>query len=264
MIWPFSKSRVGSSGHLPQVPEGLILFAIGDIHGRVDLLRELHEKIIEEIADKPEDCQKVVLYVGDYIDRGLNSFEVIDLLTSDPLPGFEGVFLMGNHEEMLIRFLQDPTLGDFWFSIGGKATALSYIGQIRRQTPEVREALGSQDPGAIHEILRDAIPLEHLKFFAKLKLSHEVGDYFFVHAGIKPGIEIEDQTPRDLLWIRDEFIKSKKDHGKVVVHGHSISHDPELCPNRINVDTGAFATNNLTCLVLEGATQHFISTRAGG
>lgn len=254
MIWPFSKRGTTKRDEYPRIPEDMRIFAVGDIHGRTDLLKRLHQQILEDAATCPPACEKVVVYVGDYIDRGLDSRGVIDLLSSNPLPGFAQVCLMGNHEQMLLNFLEDESVGEFWFAIGGKATVFSYT----KDSDD--PAVSSRSFPEIQEALRRNIPEKHFRFFSRLKFCHEIGDYFFAHAGVRPGTPIEEQDPRDLLWIREEFTQSKREHGKVVVHGHSISRKPEIRANRINVDTGAYATNALTCVVLEGGEQRMIST----
>jgi serine/threonine protein phosphatase 1 len=160
---------------------------------------------------------------------------------------------MGNHEDFMLRLLEDPSIAPLWIVNGGDATLYSY-------GVDWRGPYGAGDLEAISKGLRAALPDRHLKFLRSLALSHEEGDYLFVHAGIRPGRDLATQTPEDLMWIRDEFLRSDADHGKVVVHGHSISPEPELLDNRIGIDTGAFATGRLTCLVLDGATRRILQT----
>lgn len=237
----------------PRVPVGTRVYAVGDIHGRQDLLIRLLEAIREDAASDPPD-RRVLVYIGDYVDRGLESKAVIDLLLGDPMPGFESVFLKGNHEDWLLRFLADPAVGHEWLPHGGLATLLSY-------------GVVLPEGGSHHQLLRHAreslgcaLPATHRAFLEALSLSHSEGDYLFVHAGIRPGIPVEAQDEQDLLWIRDPFISDGSDHGVVVVHGHSVSDAPEVLRNRIGIDTGAYATGRLACLVLEGAGRRFIST----
>lgn len=238
----------------PSVPQGSCVYAVGDIHGRVDLLEALHDKILADAAARPAE-RRVVVYLGDYIDRGSASPQVIDLLLDRPLPGFESVHLMGNHEESLLRFLHDTSGGPAWLFYGGEATVASY-----GVDPNVRPPRGTDPMAILQEELLRRLPPRHLDFLHGLKLTHVEGDYLFVHAGIRPGVPIESQSPEDLLWIRREFLTSTADHGRVVVHGHSISASPENRPNRIGIDTGAFASDRLTCVVLDGTSRIFLQT----
>ena len=236
------------------VPDDIRVYAIGDIHGRADLLRQMHQMILEDASKKGASLQNLIIYLGDYVDRGLESRDVIELLMSSSLPGFQSICLKGNHEDLFLRFLEDPGIGPSWFDLGGNATVYSYGLGIPQDLPrEIRFA-------QIREELQAALPPAHFEFLTNLQLMFEVGDYLFVHAGIRPGKELAEQLPQDLLWIRDEFTNSRTNHGKIVVHGHSISFKPEIRENRIGIDTGAYVTNNLTCLVLENDTKRFLST----
>ena len=236
------------------VPAGTRVYAVGDIHGRLDLLRELHARIQADAREYPAS-RRVLVYVGDYIDRGYESRQTIDYLLDHPLPEFETVHLMGNHERTLLDFLDDVSLGPGWLRYGGRETLFSYGITWDRDLAGADECLSR-----IQETLRGTLPSAHREFFAGLRLTHVEGDYLFVHAGIRPGVPIERQDQDDLLWIREEFLRSRADHGKIVVHGHSIAEAPELLPNRIGIDTGAFATGRLTCLVLDGDRRSFIAT----
>lgn len=236
------------------VPDGMRFYVVGDIHGRVDLLRTLHERIRADSAALPGNTRKILICLGDYIDRGYESRAVLDLLIGNPLPDFEPVFLKGNHEDVLLRFLKDPVVGRGWFAIGGRETLLSYGVSV---PPGVATPERLQD---IQRRLKSALPKEHLDFISKLRLSHEAGDYFFVHAGIRPGRSLARQDPGDLLWSRDDFLRSEKTHAKIIVHGHSITSEPEVRANRIGIDTGAYSSNRLTCLVLEGQSRAFLQT----
>lgn len=237
----------------PSVPKGTRVYAIGDIHGRADLLREMHRKIREDFARAPVE-RPVVVYLGDYIDRGLDSRQVIDLLLDEPLDGFERVHLRGNHEDFMLRFLEDASLGHSWLLNGGDATIYSYgVGQGDAALPEDRIL-------HIQAALATALPSRHLDFLRGLSFSHVEGDYLFVHAGIRPAVPLEKQDPLDLMWIRDEFLHSTVRHSKVVVHGHSIQFTPEVKPNRIGIDTGAYATGTLTCLMLQNTHRDFLHT----
>jgi serine/threonine protein phosphatase 1 len=194
-----------------------------------------------------------VVYVGDYVDRGDDSRGVIELLSAGPLPGFRSVHLMGNHEDIMLRFLEDASAAPLWIANGGDATLYSY-------GVPWRPAASEGDYDYVQAEFRRALPESHLRFLRRLALSHVEGDYLFVHAGIRPGREIELQDAADLMWIRGEFLDSDADHGKVVVHGHTISPEPVLRDNRIGIDTGAVATGRLTCLVLDGSSQRILQT----
>lgn len=235
------------------VPPGTRVYAVGDIHGRADLLREAHE-LIQADLDRAPVGRKLVIYLGDYVDRGLESRQVIDLLLDEPLAGVETVYLKGNHEQFMLTFLDDIGVGPNWLTNGGNATLYSYgVGMGEAATAEERMI-------AAQAALRDAVPPRHLAFLRDLQLIHREGDYVFVHAGLKPGRPLEDQVEDDLLWIRDEFLHSDRDFGGVVVHGHSISPEPEIRANRIGIDTGAFASGVLTTLVLEESGRGFLQT----
>jgi serine/threonine protein phosphatase 1 len=235
---------------LPRVPDGTRVYAIGDIHGRLDLLVEIERRIADDAA-AAETARNIVVYLGDYVDRGSQSREVIERLIERPLAGFERILLRGNHEDSMLQFLVDVQIGPAWLAYGGAATLLSY---------------GIAPPGSdrdfvrVQEELRAKLPERHLAFLRRLKLRHVEGDYFFVHAGIRPGIPLDDQRPEDLLWIRDEFLLSPRDFGKLIVHGHTITKTPDIKRNRIGIDTGAFASGTLTCLVLQGDARSFLQT----
>jgi serine/threonine protein phosphatase 1 len=199
--------------------------------------------------------RRVLLYVGDYVDRGLESRQVIDRLLTRPPEGFEVVHLRGNHEEAFLGFLEGKPIAFDWFKYGGLETLYSYEVAIPRKPSTDRE---------FDEVRRQAVaavPPAHVEFLRTCGLWHVEGDYAFVHAGIRPGVPLESQHPADLLWIRDAFLASRADHGgKIIVHGHTICERPEIRPNRINIDTGAYASGRLTCLVLEGADRRFLHT----
>jgi serine/threonine protein phosphatase 1 len=252
-----SRPRPQAIERVTSVPPGSRVYAIGDIHGRADLLADLHGKLKDD-ARQGRIERRCVVYLGDYVDRGLQSREVIDLLLDAPLEGFESVHLMGNHEEFMLRFLEEPKAGPGWFMNGGGATLYSYgVRMPARGTDLTRIShLGEQ--------LRGNLPERHLAFLTRLKRWHIEGDYYFVHAGIRPGVPLEEQRDEDILWIREPFLDDQSDHGKMVVHGHTITPEPELRPNRIGIDTGAYATGVLTCLVLEGSERRFLQTSAQG
>ena len=230
---------------------GRRVYCIGDVHGRVDLLRELHGLIAEDA--RSFEGHRAIIYLGDLIDRGMNSCEVVDLLLDDPLAGFEAVYLKGNHEQTLLDFLEYPEQAEGWLAWGGRETVASYGVAL---PPGLRRA----DPQAIRDDLVALIPERHVEFFRGMAVYHEVDDYLFVHAGIRPGVPLHEQSDTDLMWIRGEFLESEEDHGRVVVHGHSITEQVEMRPNRIGIDTGAYCSGVLTCLVLEGQERRLMQT----
>jgi len=233
----------------PRTPAGRRIYAVGDVHGRTDLLSKLFMRIDDDLKSRPS-IDSIQVFLGDYIDRGPNSRQVIDLLIARQQRR-DVLFLKGNHEACALQFLGNPTVLPAWQSIGGIHTLLSY---------GVRPARGD-DPETHHKVsiaLREAMPDSHRRFIGGLALSFTCGDFFFVHAGVRPGIPLQAQSQRDLLWIRDDFLLHEEDFGKVVVHGHTPIYKPEIRSNRINIDTGAYATGQLTCLVLEGDGMSFL------
>ena len=237
------------------VPEGVRVYAIGDIHGSAHLLDALMERVTADVGPDAT-ARRVLVYLGDYVDRGLESPRVIDTLIAGPPEGFEQVCLMGNHEEAMFGFLEDISIGPMWLRNGGGETLLAY-GVSLPSTGSTSDRLE-----AARQELRSRLPAAHLDFLRELKLFHVEGDYLFVHAGVRPGVALGDQHRNDLLWIREEFLRSNADLGHVVVHGHTITPDPQVRSNRVGIDTGAYATGVLTCLVLEGTERRFIQTGA--
>ena len=236
-----------------RVPEGTRIYAIGDIHGRADLLRRLY-RVIADDAARVRDRRRIAVHLGDYVDRGPDSRGVIELVLGAQLEGFERVFLKGNHEQMMLDFLDGTGDALMWFYNGGDATAASY-------GVDVGGSLGwDGEWAAEREALRRAVPPPHLAFMRGLELKAVYGDYLFVHAGIRPGVAIEAQDKEDLLWIREPFLGFTGDHAKVVVHGHTVARAPQFAGNRIGIDTGAYATGVLTALVLDGAERTLLNT----
>lgn len=234
-------------------PPGSRVYVIGDIHGRVDLLERIHDRIERDIERVAPD-RSVVVYVGDYIDRGEKSREVLDLLLDTPIRATERVHLLGNHEDFLLTFLDDPTVGDLWLKNGGDATIYSYgVGAPSVPDREERHRMMRED-------LLNKLPETHLDFLRNLERFHVEGDYAFVHAGIRPGVPLSDQVNGDLLWIRGEFLDSRVDHEMCIVHGHTITDDVEVRWNRIGIDTGAYYSGRLTCLVLDDESRAVLQT----
>jgi serine/threonine protein phosphatase 1 len=233
----------------PRVPEGVRIYAIGDIHGRADLLDRMLNCIDADLASNPVRLG-IEVYLGDYIDRGPASREVVDRLVARKRT-FRAVFLKGNHEGYLTRFLANPAILVDWQSYGGLETLMSY-----GITPSINANAATRAQLAV--ALDEALPESHRRFIGNLKPSFTCGDYFFVHAGVRPGVPLAKQREEDLLWIRQDFLLHEEDFGKIVVHGHTPVQQPDVRPNRINIDTGAFATGRLTCLRLEDNRIDFI------
>ena len=234
----------------PMCPPDTRIYSIGDIHGCEDLLRQLQALIIEDSSDYTG--HKKIIYLGDYIDRGEHSKQVIELLVEHPLTGFESIYLRGNHEQSLLDFLVEPDIGRSWFNYGGLQTLVSY-GVKFSKIPTSKD-----DLKALQSDLKDKIPSNHLAFYKNTDFYHESGHYYFVHAGVKPGLSLDKQQASSQLWIRDEFIGHTKPFEKIIVHGHTCSEQAEFKINRIGIDTCAYASGKLTCLVLEHESQRII------
>ncbi len=235
----------------PRTPEGMRLYAVGDIHGRDDLLAPLMADVAAD-GERHPDKRKIIVFLGDYVDRGLQSKQVIDRLVALKLDGFETVFLKGNHELAMLQFLGDAQFGRTWKYYGGLETLHSY---------GINELTLSDDSGDFErerERLIDILPVDHRQFLETLLSSTEYGDYFFAHAGVRPGVSLARQIEDDLLWIRDDFLQSRASFGKVVVHGHTPAESATFKSNRIGIDTGAYMTGVLTCLVLDGLSRGVI------
>jgi len=224
---------------------------IGDLHGRSDLLDKMVDEIKRDIDQNPAR-ESLTVTLGDYVDRGPDSRGVLDRLVRNPFPT-DYIALKGNHEELFETFLTRPAIGPQWRRLGGLETLHSY------KVPVTQMMVGQGFDEAA-EALRQALPEAHSTFLGGLKLSLTFGGYFLCHAGVRPGVPLESQKAEDLLWIRDEFLSSKAHFGKIVVHGHTPTQSPEVLANRINIDTGAFATGRLTCLVIEEGSLRILST----
>ncbi len=243
-LWPDADSPRACA------PDDTRIYAVGDVHGCAGLLEQLQDAIRRD-ADSAAESRKIVVYLGDYVDRGPDSAGVLSILIDRPLDGIEQVCLKGNHEDFLLRFLEDPGICDLWLMNGGRATLRSYGLSVERA--------GAEDAAAaLSDAFRARLPDAHLRFLQDLRLSHRAGGYLFVHAGIRPGVDLSQQTADDLLWIRDPFLRSSYDHGCVVVHGHTPVEAPEVCFNRINIDTGAVWSGCLTALVMHGDRRSFL------
>ena len=245
--------RGGAPATRGTLPDGLRIYAIGDVHGRFDLLEALYGRIEEDLDAAPPQ-RSIEIILGDYIDRGPQSRDVLDWLLDAPPATDERICLLGNHEDMLLSALGEPAFLDQWLVNGGRATLDSYL--PGRRSP----AMARTDE--LHAALVAALPARHRHFLAGLPRMRRFGSYAFVHAGLRPGRTLADQDPQDLVWIREPFLSSGADFGVVVVHGHTPSPEPEVRANRINIDTGAFFTGRLTALALDGERRRFL--QAGG
>jgi serine/threonine protein phosphatase 1 len=226
------------------LPPGQRVYAIGDIHGCDAQLANLHEIIAEDLARRPVD-QPVLLHIGDYVDRGANTAGVLRrLLGGPPIQGMPVVNLLGNHDETMLNALSgDRPAATDWLFAGGRPALESY----------------GVDPDSPRESWSETVPAEHLDFLRNLTLAHRAGGYFFVHAGIRPGVPLDRQAREDLLRMRQPFLYSEAMFGAVVVHGHTPVKDPVVRHNRIAIDTGAVFGGKMTCVVLEGETLGFLT-----
>lgn len=229
-------------------PAGVRIYAIGDIHGELGLLEQLQSAIDDDLAAHPID-NAIEVTLGDYIDRGPDSRGVIHHLSTRPPQGRTRISLMGNHEDYLVQFLDDPTVLYDWLPNGGVPTLTSYGVNVDRS---------NVDPARVHQEFTAALPQHHRAFITGLQTSHRSGDVLLVHAGIRPTVPLDEQTSHDLMWIRRDFLAHAGPLPVRVVHGHTPVRHPVVLPYRISVDTGAFATGVLTCCVLEGDTVRFI------
>ncbi len=240
-----------------KVPEGRRVYAVGDIHGRADLLEQLIDDLLADIAAGGFRAPPILVFLGDYVDRGVRSRDVIDLLLSERLSPFETYFLKGNHEAAMLQFLSDPGIGPRWAEYGGVETLVSYgVRPPRTRTSKEEWEQASQD-------LRIALPANHVAFLNNLDLSVRIGDYVFVHAGVRPGVPLDQQAEHDLLWIRDDFLHDSRWTGALIVHGHTPEHAPYRDSRRIGIDTGAYISGRLTAARFEHDRVEFISTSPG-
>jgi serine/threonine protein phosphatase 1 len=241
-MFSWLKAVVHRDQDYPAAPEGQVIYAIGDIHGRSDCLARVHELIDQDVARRSRRESAVEIYIGDYVDRGQDSKGVIELLLRrakmTPV-----VLLRGNHETTMEAFLRGLTTFEDWRKLGGLETILSYDVDAR--------ALLANGGTIRPRDVAERLPVSHTRFFSKLKSFYICGRYCFVHAGMRPGIPLERQSIEDLIWIRDDFLNFAGDFGYIVVHGHTPTPDVEFLPNRVNIDTGAYATNRLSAIRID-------------
>lgn len=227
------------------VPPGTRVYAVGDIHGRLDCLNDLLTRIEQDAEIGPE--RRILVFLGDYVDRGPDSPGVLDALHDLSLPGFAAYFLKGNHDDMMRHLLDgDSALLPSWLAHGGLDTLKSYGIRPQNDTPTLLRAF------------QEAVPPHHQTFLESLAYQHTEGDYLFVHAGVAPETPLDAQSEADLMWIREPFLSWPHPLEKMIVHGHSISATPDVTTARIGIDTGAYETGKLTCLVLEDDNQRYL------
>ncbi len=249
----FKKTDVQRPLDTARVPDGARIYAIGDIHGRNDLLHILLRQIeADDVARAAADT--TIIFLGDLMDRGDDSAGVIETAMALKAAGKKVRFLMGNHEEVFVRVCRknDPKITRFFLRIGGEATVLSY--------PITRMEYMTLDMEQLSERLGSLVPEKHLTFIESFEDQIIIGDYAFVHAGIRPGVALSEQKASDLRWIREEFVDQRGDLEKVVVYGHTIYDDIEERGSRIGIDTGAYASGKLTALALEGGERWYLQT----
>lgn len=243
----------------PSVPDGTVVWAVGDIHGRLDLLLPLMEAVGADLEASRTD-RKVVVFLGDYIDRGPDSRGVIRRLAGlSATPGVEWRFLKGNHEQAMLEFLDDPSAGARWCEYGGDSALRSWGLRV----PEL--AHRTEAWARVAADLRHRLTARETAFLETLELSVTVGDYFFAHAGARPGVALDRQSPEDLLWIRRPFLDGRAAFERVIVHGHTPTAEVHVDRRRIGIDTKAYESGVLTALRLEGRERTVLqATGAGG
>ena len=249
----FKKTAVRRPLDTARVPDGQRVYAIGDIHGRNDLLGQLLTQIDADDAERGS-ADTHIIFLGDLMDRGEDSAGVIETAMALRDSGRKVRFLMGNHEEVFVRACRknDSKTTRFFLRIGGEETVLSY--------PITRAEYITLDMEQLSERLATLVPESHLEFIESFEDQIVIGDYAFVHAGIRPGVPLSEQKPTDLRWIREEFVDQRGDLEKVVVYGHTIYDEVEERGSRIGIDTGAYASGKLTALALEGGERWYLQT----
>lgn len=236
-----------------RAPDGRCVYAVGDVHGELALLKDLLARI--EADSVSRGLRPLVVFLGDYVDRGPDSRGVLDLLVGLKHGGGpECRFLRGNHEEAMLAFMADPARTLDWLHFGGIETLASYgiVASAGMVDPERCRAVGRQ--------LAERLDPRHRMFLDELEDMVVLGDYAFVHAGVRPGVPLDQQGTEDLLWIREPFLSSRAYHGKVVVHGHTIVDQVEDLGNRLAVDTGAYASGRLSAVALHGRDRRIVQT----
>lgn len=250
----FFRKRQSEAIAARSVPEGQRVYAVGDIHGCRDLLEDLLAEIAADDRARG-DAQTQIVFLGDLVDRGPDSAGVIDRLIDLAAVHDNVRFILGNHEEIFLRALDgDIDSLRLFGRIGGRETILSY--GVSAQDYE------RTDYPELLALMQARVPQRHIDFLKSFEDRIEIGDYLFVHAGLRPGTAIESQRQSDMRWIRSTFLESDWEFGKIVVHGHSISDEVVVRPNRIGIDTGAYDTGRLTAIGLQGFDRWFLTTGA--
>ena len=234
-------------------PSGVDLYAIGDIHGCDAQFGALLAQIARHAASQPP-ARRIIVTLGDYVDRGPASKAVIERLFNWNDPDFELVALRGNHEHMMATALEDNDAFTHWLRYGGQETLVSYGVAPPRMVTDAEQVEASRTR------FTEVFPAHHRAFLASTQLSFEAGGYVFVHAGLRPDVPLGQQSPEDLMWIREEFLNHDAPFPAFVVHGHTPAEAPDVRSNRIGIDTGAYITGNLTALALSGTQRHFLSS----
>ncbi|MBO9099408.1 serine/threonine protein phosphatase [Rhizobium sp. K1/93] len=216
------------------------IYAIGDVHGCMGLLRKAYDRILQD--DPPSPGKKLVVFLGDYVDRGEDSKAVLEFLTRPCTEGVEHVCLCGNHDAEFFRFLLNPKATMSWLEFGGVETLASY----GIDADHILKSGGGLP--VLDRVVKQAVPAHHMSLLASLPIMLEVGRLVFVHAGIRPGVPLVEQTDHDLLWIREPFLTSGPKLPVFVFHGHTVQPEPTFGPRRVAIDTGAYATGRLTVL----------------
>lgn len=219
-----------------------LIYAVGDVHGCLEALTALEARILSDCEDTPGE--KLLVMLGDYVDRGPQSAQVLDHLIDTPLPGFRRICLRGNHDAAMLAALEDPGSLDAWLGWGAEPTLASY----GMNPAEIAMATGRGRASDRQKLLRSFVPDEHIAFLRSLPVLVSVPGYVFVHAGLRPGLALERQSDHDLLWIRDEFLDADHDFGATVIHGHTPAAEPSLYSRRIGIDTACFASGRLTAV----------------
>jgi serine/threonine protein phosphatase 1 len=246
----WSRSDAAAPGHA--LPAGQRVYAIGDVHGRLDKLRAMESAVADHFQRSGGIDSATVIFLGDYIDRGPDSRAVVEHLLPRRFAGLPARCLLGNHEAAMLDFLEHPAIGPAWLSYGGMATLASYGvsmpgGPVTDRMEALRQSLIAQ------------VPRAHVEFMAGLETWIQLGGYLFVHAGVRPGRALDKQSRTDMLEIREPFLSYGRALPWRVVHGHTVTDEPEIRANRIGIDTGAYAGGRLTCAVIEGATVGWIA-----
>jgi len=239
-----------------EVPAGQRVYAIGDVHGRLDLLEDLLGRIHADDAALPP-VETHVMVLGDLIDRGPASAGVVRRVMAGDARFASFTSLRGNHEQSLLSVLDGDTRWlASWLTYGGRAALLSW--------GVAEDLLDEGSPAEIAAAARAAVPVGERQWLAALPASRRIGGYLFVHAGVRPGVPLDRQSDEDMMWIRQEFLEDESEHGAVVIHGHTIFRAPQVRTNRIGIDTGAYISGTLTAVALEGREHRFLATAESG